>query len=229
MTSVADRLAAVRQQIAAACVAAGRDPSEVALLAVSKRQPIARVEEVLTAGQHDLGESRVQELVERAGQLGKCSRLRWHMIGSLQTNKVRDLLSVDNLALVHSVDRPKLVAALQDELSAQGRSLDVLLQVNATGEAQKHGVTPEDAPALLEKVQSEAPCLNVQGVMAMGPLSGEPGPVFDAVAALVADLRTRSGLPLQVLSLGMTHDLEAAVRAGSTMVRVGTGVFGSRD
>jgi pyridoxal phosphate enzyme (YggS family) len=225
---IVERLAAVREQIAAACAACGRDPAGVDLLAVSKTRPAAAVRAALGAGQRSFGENRVQDLGPKAAELAD-TEARFHFIGSLQTNKVRQLLQVEALDLLHSVDRPKLVRKLAegcDELRP-GRPLGVLLQIDATGEEQKHGVVPDDALALAREVVA-TPQLELHGVMAMGPLEGDPAPVFQAVARLHEELRDALGLPLAVRSLGMTGDLEAAVAAGSTMVRVGTGIFGPR-
>lgn len=224
---VGTRLAAVRQRIAAACRACGRDPAAVELLAVSKTFPAAAVRAAAAAGQTAFGENRVQELVAKARQLADVPSLRWHLIGSLQTNKVRDLLQLPGLALVHSVDRERLGDVLQAECERADRELDVLLQVNATGEEQKHGTAPAAAEALARHVAG-LPRLRLRGVMAMGPLRGDPQPVFVRVASLWRQLADCLGQPLPVLSLGMTGDLEAAVSAGSTLLRIGTAVFGAR-
>lgn len=226
--AIAQNLAAVRARINAACAAAGRAAADVELLAVGKLQPAEAVRAGHAAGQRQFGENRVQELVAKARELADLGDLRWHLIGSLQTNKVRDLLSVPGLALVHSVDRERLADELQRWLLRDGRALDVLLQVHATGEATKHGCAPEAMPALLEHVQARCPALRTVGVMAIGPQHGDPAAVFAAVAALRDRLRSQSGLPLPVLSLGMSGDLEAAVAAGSTLVRIGEAVFGPR-
>lgn len=228
MTTIADRLAAVRAQIAAAAARGGRPSAAVALLAVSKTHPAAAVREAHAAGQRAFGENRVQELVAKARELAELPDVRWHLIGSLQSNKVRELLAVPNLELVHSLDRVSLADELQRQLARTGRRLGVLLQANVTGEASKHGVAPAEAMTLLDKVLHDAPLLAVQGVMAMGPLDGDPAPAFAMAAALRERLRATSGLPLPVLSLGMSGDLEAAIAAGSTLVRIGTGVFGAR-
>lgn len=228
MTSVADRLGEVRAQIAAAAERCGRPSAAVALLAVSKTHPATAVRAAYAAGQRVFGENRVQELAAKAHELADLPDVRWHLIGSLQTNKVRELLAVPNLELVHSLDRVSLADELQRQLARTGRRLAVLLQANVTGEAQKHGVAPADAMSLLDKVLHDAPLLAVQGVMAMGPLDGEPAPAFAAAAALRDRLRATSGLPLPVLSLGMSGDLDAAIAAGSTLVRIGTAVFGAR-
>ncbi len=227
-SAIGARLAEVRRQIGAAAVAAGRDPLEVALLAVSKTHPAQDVRAAHAAGQRDFGENRVQELAAKANQVTDLPGLRWHMIGSLQTNKVRDLLEVPGLALLHSLDRVRLADELQRELARQGRSLEVLLQIHATDEASKHGCPIDAAQPLLMHVLAACPSLRVMGLMAMGPLDGDPAPVFAAVVALRDRLRAVSGLPLAVLSLGMSDDFVAAIAAGSTMVRLGTVVFGAR-
>jgi len=226
--TIADQLGEVRAQIAAAASRCGRSGASVALLAVSKTHPAAAVRAAHAAGQRAFGENRVQELAAKASELTDLPDVRWHLIGSLQTNKVRELLAVPNLELVHSLDRVSLADELQRQLARTGRRLGVLLQANVTGEASKHGVAPAEAMTLLDKVLRNAPLLAVHGVMAMGPLDGDPVPAFTAAAALRDRLRATSGLPLPVLSLGMSGDLDAAIAAGSTLVRIGTAVFGAR-
>ncbi len=225
---VAANLAAVRERLAVACHDAGRGAGEVSLLAVSKTFPATAVRAAFAAGQRAFGENRVQELAAKAAELRDLAGLRWHLIGSLQTNKVRDLLAVPGLELLHSLDRERLADELQRELVRRGSALDVLLQVHATSEASKHGCPPAEAPALLRHVVAACPALRVRGVMAMGPATADPVPVFRTVAALCQQLRASSGLPLPVLSLGMSGDLEAAIACGSTLVRVGSAVFGAR-
>jgi PLP dependent protein len=229
---VAGNLNAVRARIAGACAEHGRDQGKgnaVELLAVSKTHPATAVRAAVAGGQRSFGENRVQELVRKAAELGDVPDLRWHLIGSLQTNKVRELLAVQGLVLVHSLDRARLADELQRELERTGRRLDVLLQIHATDEASKHGCAPGDAPALLAHVTASCPALAVQGLMAMGPAVGDPLPVFRRVAALRDELRAASHLPLPILSLGMSGDLDAAIAAGSTLVRVGSAIFGARQ
>jgi pyridoxal phosphate enzyme (YggS family) len=228
LTGFAERLVLVRARIARACAVVGRDPGEVELLAVSKTHPAESVREALAAGQTAFGENRVQELVPKAEALAG-TRARWHLIGSLQTNKVRSVCALPALVLLHSLDRPKLVAKLAEACAGLDRDLEVLLQVNATGEEQKHGVRPADAEALAREVLAAGPRLSLSGLMAMGPVEGDPAPAFAAVARLRAELRDVLGLPLPVLSLGMSGDLEQGIAAGSTLVRVGTDLFGARS
>ena len=154
--------------------------------------------------------------------------VRWHLIGHLQTNKAKDLLDVPGLAMLHSLDRAKLADELQKELNKRGTKLRALIQVHATGEETKHGCLPEDVRALLAHVRSKCPSIAIEGLMAMGPLEGDPAPTFALVHALLCDLRNETGLALPVLSMGMSGDLETAVLHGSTIVRVGTDIFGSR-
>jgi pyridoxal phosphate enzyme (YggS family) len=227
-SGVARALAAVRAELAAACARAGREPGDVVLLAVSKTHPAGAVRDAFAAGQRAFGENRVQELAAKAAELRDLTELRWHLIGSLQTNKVRDLLAVLGLELVHSLDRARLADALQHELARTGRTLDVLVQLHATDEPTKHGCAFADAPALLAHVTAKCPALHVRGVMAMGPLAGDALPVFRSMVALRDELRARTGLPLPVVSLGMSGDVGAAIAAGSTLVRLGTAVFGAR-
>lgn len=228
-SEVIQRLAVVRARIHAATVASHREADSVALLAVSKFHPAEAVRATHLAGQRMFGENRVQELVQKAGEVRDLDGLQWHMIGSLQTNKVGELLDVHGLAMLHSLDRQKLADVLQKELAARGRSLAVLIQVHATGEATKHGCLPTEVDGLVDHVRARCPNLQLRGLMAMGPLEGDPAPVFARVAAMLRDLRQRTGLALDVLSMGMSGDLEVAVEHGATMVRIGTDVFGARE
>ncbi|MSR39462.1 MAG: YggS family pyridoxal phosphate-dependent enzyme [Planctomycetes bacterium] len=229
MSEIADNLAVVRARIGAACSSAGRLPEEVLLLAVSKTHPASSVSDAHAFGQRAFGENRVQELSVKAVECATLAGLQWHLIGSLQTNKVRALLRAKGLALLHSLDRSALADDLQKELATTESSLAVLLQIAATGEAEKHGCLPDQAAKLLLHVQQSCRRLTVCGLMAIGPLVGDPRPTFDLVVALREQLRKASGLPLATLSLGMSGDLEAAVAAGSTILRIGTAVFGARS
>lgn len=224
--ALAAAFAAARAQIAAAAAQCGRDPGQVALLAVSKGRDERTIRDAHALGQRAFGENRVQELATKAAALADLDGVAWHFIGSVQTNKVRALLRVPGLVLLHSLDRTSLADELQRELDKQSRSLDVLLQLDATGDANKHGCVPADAEALLVHVQQRCPRLAVCGLMAMGPLDGDPAPVFAEVAVTRERLRRSSGLGLDVLSLGMSGDLDAAIAAGSTLVRIGSAIFG---
>ncbi len=226
MARLEDNLRAVRARIAAAAAAAGRDPSEVALLAVSKTWPATDVRALATAGQRDFGENRAQELVGKAPELADLP-LRWHFVGQLQRNKAAAVARLG--AVVHSVDRPSLVGAL-DRAGQEASPVEVFVQVDLGGHAggavPRGGADPADVPALAELVAG-APGLRLRGLMAVAPLGEDPRPAFDRLAALAA--RVRADHPGAVdLSAGMSGDLEAAVAAGATIVRVGTALFGDR-
>ncbi|MHC5064511.1 MAG: YggS family pyridoxal phosphate-dependent enzyme [Planctomycetota bacterium] len=227
MGEIADRLERLRVQVRDYALTADRAPDSVSILAVSKTRSNAEIEEAMGAGQREFGENRVQELSRKAGELAGRS-LGWHLIGSLQTNKVKDVIGLPGLELIHSLDRVRLAEALQKALDHEDRKVDCLLQVDATGEADKHGARPEEVLSLAERVIADCPNLALQGVMAMGPLESDPAPVFAQVGRVLEDLREKTGLPLPVLSLGMSGDIPQAIAAGSTLVRVGTAIFGPR-
>ena len=228
ITDIAQRLEDLRERIAKVCREHEREPSSVELLAVSKTRDAEAVQRAIAAGQVSFGENRVQELLVKSAAFCE-SPPRWHMIGSLQTNKARDLIGVPHLDLLHSLDRHKLATTLESCLAETGRSLGVLLQIHATHEESKHGCPPEEAEMLARYVTNECPHLRLRGLMAMGPREGDPTLAFGRVAKLRRELQQRLGRELPVLSLGMTGDLEVAIAAGSTMVRVGTAIFGPRD
>ncbi|WP_369254340.1 YggS family pyridoxal phosphate-dependent enzyme [Geodermatophilus amargosae] len=227
MTSPADRLRAVRDRIAAAARAAGRDPAAVTLLAVSKTWPAEAVRELAALGQAAFGENRAQELTAKAAELADLP-LEWHFIGQLQRNKAAAVARTG--AVVHSVDRLPLARALARVGEEAGRPVGVFLQVDlggAAGElAERGGAAPGDVPALADAV-ADLPGLTLRGLMAVAPRGEEPGPAFLRLAALAE--RVRADHPgAAELSAGMSGDLEEAVAAGATLVRVGTAIFGSR-
>jgi pyridoxal phosphate enzyme (YggS family) len=219
-------LAAVRARIDAAARACGRDPADVTLVAVSKLQPEALIRAAYACGQRDFGENYVQELVSKREALADLPDLRWHLIGHLQRNKAKYVAPFVHLA--HTVDDRDLGAELGRRAASAGRVLDALVQVNVGGEAQKSGCAPGDLAALLRDLAA-VEGLRVRGLMTVPPHTDDPAgaqPFFDALRAL----RDAHGGPeaLPTLSMGMTHDLEVAVAAGATLVRVGTAIFGAR-
>jgi PLP dependent protein len=227
MTDLAGNLRAVRARIDAAARAAGRDPSSVALLAVSKTWPADDVRDLAALGQRDFGENRAQELLGKAGELSDLP-LRWHFIGQLQRNKAAAVARLG--AVVHTVDRSSLARTLDRAGQEGGRPVDVLLQVDlggAAGEiAARGGAAPDDVPVLADLVASCAG-LRLRGLMAVAPRGEAPGPAFERLSALAE--RVRGDHPEAAeLSAGMSGDLEAAVAAGATVVRVGTALFGDR-
>jgi hypothetical protein len=217
---VADNLARVRESIAAAARAAGRDPGEVTLVAVGKLHPAARIEAALAAGHRVFGENRVQEAEAKFPAL-KAGHpdLVLHLIGPLQTNKVR--VAVALFDVIETVDRPKLARALAKEMAERGRRPACFIQVNTGEEPQKAGIAPAEADALIALARDELG-LPVEGLMCIPPLDDEPALHF----ALLREIARRNGLAK--LSMGMTDDFETAIRFGATHVRVGTAIFGPR-
>jgi pyridoxal phosphate enzyme (YggS family) len=218
--NIADNLAEVGQRIAAAARAAGRDPAEITLVAVGKLHPVARIEAALAAGHRVFGENRVQEAEAKFPAL-KQGRpdLVLHLIGPLQTNKVR--LAVALFDVIETVDRPKLARALAKEMAESGRRPVCFIQVNTGEEPQKAGVVPAEADGLIALARDELD-LPVEGLMCIPPFDEEPALHF----ALLREIARRNGLAK--LSMGMTGDFETAIRFGATHVRVGTAVFGPR-
>ncbi|MDM0115709.1 YggS family pyridoxal phosphate-dependent enzyme [Variovorax sp. J22R133] len=228
MTTIADNLQQVRARIVKACTACGRDPASVRLLAVSKTFAAQALREAHDAGQDAFGENYVQEGVSKIEALTDLrGKLEWHCIGPLQSNKTR--VVAENFDWVHSVDRFKIAERLSAQRPQGLKPLQLCLQVNVDGGANKSGVTPQEALALAREVSS-LPNVQLRGLMAIP----EPAEGFDAQrelflrgAAVFGEIRA-AGIVLDVLSLGMSADLEAAIAAGSTMVRVGTAIFGAR-
>ncbi|MCB2189282.1 MAG: YggS family pyridoxal phosphate-dependent enzyme [Deltaproteobacteria bacterium] len=225
--SLEDNLAQVRESIAAAARAAGRDPAAVRLVAVSKTHPADRVARAWAAGQTLFGENYLQEAADKIPAVGPGPA--WHFIGHLQTNKARR--AAELFDVVQTVDSLKLARALDRRAGELGRKLGVLLQVNVGGEAQKAGADPAAAPALAQGV-AELPNLALQGLMTLPPLFDDPAgarPYFAALRELAR--RLAPDLPpgaMAELSMGMSGDYEAAIAEGATLVRVGTAIFGRR-
>lgn len=225
-SSPAARLAAVKLRIAAACESCGRRPEDVTLVAVSKTQSAEAVAALAGQGQVDFGENYVQEGVAKILAVGERT-LCWHFIGHIQSNKCSDIAR--RFDWVHSVDRAKIARRLSDAALAAGRTLDVLLQVNVQGESSKAGVAPSDLPALIEEVAG-LDGIRVRGLMAIPEPSTDESrqrEPFAALRRLLEDAGQR-GCLMDCLSMGMSADLEAAIREGATHVRVGTALFGPR-
>jgi pyridoxal phosphate enzyme (YggS family) len=226
MTTISANLQAVKARIVAACAAAGRDPAEVALLAVSKTWPADAVRAAAACGQRAFGENYVQEALAKIEALADLD-LDWHFIGPMQSNKTRPVAS--RFAWVHGIDRLKIAERLSEQRPDDLPPLQVCVQVNVSGEASKSGVAPEDAPALCRTVAG-LPRLRLRGLMAI------PEPTDDQMLARrrldglrrLRDELNTEGLALDTLSMGMSDDLEAAIMAGATIVRIGTAIFGTR-
>ena len=234
---VAERLAQVRERIAEACVRAGRSADAVKLVAVSKRIPLPLVVEACRAGQWDLGENRVAEAVDRQLELADLlvgaglpvERLRWHFIGHLQSNKAGQ--AAGRFHLLHSVDSVKLAEKLSRLAVEAGRTETVLLEINISGEAQKHGLATEKASAVAARI-SCLPGLDLRGLMGMAKYGADESELrssFALLRRLASDARAAAGLALPELSMGMSGDFEAAIAEGSTLVRIGGAIFGPRQ
>jgi hypothetical protein len=221
MGSIAENLQAVKSRIAVAERAAGRAPGTVALLAVSKTHAPALVQQAYAAGQRAFGENYVQEALDKMAQLADLP-LEWHLVGPLQSNKTRAV--AERFDWVHTVDRERVARRLAEQRPAGMAPLNVLMQVNASGEASKSGVAPADVTALAAAVAAMKN-LRLRGLMAI-PEPGAPRSRFGEIGDLFRGLRGEFGL--DTLSLGMSDDLEAAIAAGSTLVRIGTAIFGER-
>ena len=229
MSSIAEQIKTVQTRIAAACIAAGRDPASVRLLAVSKTFGPEAVREAHAAGLNAFGENYIQEAVDKITALRELS-LEWHCIGPIQSNKTR--LVAEHFDWVHSIDRLKIAQRLSEQRPAHLPPLQVCLQVNTDGGPTKAGVAPAEALALAQAV-AQLPRLQLRGLMTIpDPVQGHAAQValHRQATALFEQLGAALVLPhWDTLSMGMTADIEAAIEAGSTMVRVGTAIFGGRD
>jgi pyridoxal phosphate enzyme (YggS family) len=222
--AIAERYGAIRRQVIDAADAAGRDPEDVTVVAVTKTVGIEDIRAALVAGVHDFGENRVQEFL---GKYGLFPTARWHFIGTLQTNKVKDI--VGKAFLIHSVDSPHLLAEVDRRATQAGVVQPVLLQVNVSGEQSKHGLDPADVREVLIGA-SGMDGVEVRGLMTMAPL-GRPEDarwVFRELRELRDSLREMplNGVELHELSMGMSNDFRVAVEEGATIVRVGRAIFG---
>lgn len=219
-TEIAARLSEVRAKIVEAARAAGRDPAEITLVAVSKAQPLARIEAALMAGQRVFGENYVQEAAARWPWLReRFPDVELHLVGALQTNKVRDAVRLFDV--IETVDRPRLAAALSREMDRAGRNLPVFIEVNLGEEPQKAGIAPSEVAAFVRACREDY-ALDVRGLMAIPPVDDDLAPY----AALLTKLARESGL--WGVSIGMSHDFETAIAFGATHVRIGTAIFGER-
>lgn len=226
MRNITDNYRAVRADIDRAAIAAGRDPQEVLLLAVSKTMPAEDIRELYEAGVRDFGENRIQELELKAGSLPE--DIVWHFIGPLQSNKIRK--AVKFASVIHSVENISAVERLERIAGEEQKAVKFLLEVNVSGEASKGGIAPQDFMALAE---AAAKCGNAKfaGLMTMAPL-GAPQEMLEKVFAGLAQLRDQAeselGISLPILSMGMSGDFRTAVACGSTVVRVGTAIFSKK-
>ncbi len=224
-----DRLEEVEERIQEACRRAGRDRSEVTLIAVSKTKPAEVLKEAYDLGIRVFGENKVQELTEKYEVLPK--DIRWHMIGHLQTNKVKYI--ADKVELIHSVDSLKLAETIEKEAAKRNRTIDILVEVNVAEEESKFGLKVAEVIPFIEKVAGFSH-INVRGLMTIAPFVENPEKnraVFADLRKLSVDITEKNidNVNVSILSMGMTNDYEVAIEEGATMVRVGTGIFGARN
>ncbi|HET9647747.1 MAG TPA: YggS family pyridoxal phosphate-dependent enzyme [Microlunatus sp.] len=230
MGQVAENLAAVQRRIADACAQAGRDPTSIRLLPVSKTHGTEAIREAYDAGMRIFGENRVQEALDKARFFADVPDLRWAVIGHLQTNKAKDVVAFADE--FHALDSLKLAETLDRRLQAQGRSLDVFVQVNSSGEEQKFGLPPEEVAGFATALR-HCGSLRVRGLMTLAvfsPDADEVGRCFARMRTLQEQLRQTDAAAgsYDELSMGMSGDFELAIRYGATTVRVGEAVFGAR-
>lgn len=223
-----ESLEQVRQNIRNACERAGRDPSEVTLIAVSKTKPNEMLQEAYDAGVRVFGENKVQELVGKMDSLP--DDIEWHMIGHLQRNKVKYIAG--RVALIHSVDSFRLAEEINIQAKKRGIIIPILVEVNIGEESSKFGVHADDAMELVRQI-AELNGVSVKGLMTIAPYvvdSEENRPLFHKIRELAIDIRNENidNVSMDILSMGMTNDYEVAVEEGATLVRVGTGIFGER-
>ena len=226
---ITENLEQVKKNIRDACRAAGRDPGEVTLIAVSKTKPTELLQEAYDAGARDFGENKVQEIMDKYPQLP--ADIRWHMIGHLQRNKVKYI--VDKAAMIHSVDSFRLAQTIEQEAAKHEVQVPILLEVNVAEEESKFGLKMDEVLPLIERI-AEFPHIKVCGLMTIAPFvenAEENRMFFRQLKKLSVDIEAKNinNVSMSVLSMGMTGDYQVAVQEGATMVRVGTGIFGERN
>ena len=220
----------VRRKIDEACKRTGRNPADVTLIAVSKTKPLSDIEEIIRdTSAIDFGENKVQELVEKYENVSK--PVNWHMIGHLQTNKVKYI--VDKVCMIHSVDSLNLAKTIEKEASKRNVTVNVLIEVNVAQEESKFGVSVDEVLPLINEIK-DLQHVRVKGLMTIAPFVDDPEDnrvSFRKLRDLSLDIQSKSidNIDMSVLSMGMTNDYEVAVEEGATLVRVGTGIFGARN
>ena len=226
---VAENLAHVQKNINESCNKINRDPNEVTLIAVSKTKPVEMLKEAYDAGARVFGENKVQEIVDKYDQMP--SDVKWHMIGHLQRNKVKYI--VDKVAMIHSVDSLRLAETIEKEAAKKAVIVPILIEVNVAQEESKFGLKPEEVLPLIEQI-ADFSHIRIKGLMTIAPYvdnAEENREIFRELKKLSVDIAAKNinNVTMSVLSMGMTGDYMVAVQEGSTMVRVGTGIFGARN
>ena len=226
---ITENINEVRKNMEEACRVSGRNPEEVSLIAVSKTKPVSMLQEAYDAGCRDFGENKVQEIMDKIDRLP--SDIRWHMIGHLQTNKVKYI--VGKVFLIHSVDSLHLAEAISKEAVKQNTTVNILIEVNVAKEDTKYGAMAEDTMSLVEKI-ALLPGISVKGLMTIAPYVENPQEnrqYFVKLKQLAVDIKSKNidNVHMDILSMGMTGDYMVAIEEGATYVRVGTGIFGERQ
>jgi len=229
MNQIAQNLEQTLERIKNAALRAGRDPSRIKLVAVSKGVDVDRINMALEAGVKCLGENRVQEFVDKYQLIDK--DVEWHFIGHLQRNKVKYI--IDKVALIHSLDRMSLAEELDKRAKAKSLTVDALVQVNVSGEESKYGLSVEEVIPFITTVTEKYPNIKIKGLMTIAPIADDPEkvrPYFRELRILSQSIEEREipGVKMEWLSMGMTDDFEVAVEEGANMVRIGRAVFGPR-
>ena len=229
--SISERFSEVKKRVDGAALRSGRDPADVILVAVTKTHPAAEINEAIEAGATDIGENRVQEILEKIDDVAP---VRWHLIGHLQTNKVRQV--IDKVVMIHSVDSLKLAREINKRAAAAGIVMDVLIEINSAMEETKSGIAAGDLKQLVTEITAECENVRVCGIMCIPPIAADPEdsrPYFKEAAELFKemkgwDLPAERFAPTE-LSMGMSGDFEVAIEEGATIVRVGSSIFGPRN
>jgi pyridoxal phosphate enzyme (YggS family) len=229
MMSISRNLKQIQEEIRVAAMEAGRNPEEITLVAVSKTYGSEAINEAISAGAADIGENKVQEILDK---YEKVLPVRWHMIGHLQTNKVKYI--VDKVSMIHSVDSMKLAEEISRRCLPSGRQMDILIQINGGMESNKYGVAPEEAKDLAVKIGQQCPGVRIRGLMCVVPYLEDPEsvrPYFREAKEIFDQCREEmeESSGFDCLSMGMSHDFHVAIQEGATHVRVGTSIFGARD
>lgn len=229
MEDIKKNLETVRAQISEAAESVGRDGDDVILVAVSKTRTPEEINTAIDAGTTDIGENKVQEIMDKYDDV---KPVRWHMIGHLQTNKVKYI--IDKVDMIHSVDSIKLAKEIDKRAKAAGKTMDILVQINPAEEESKFGVTIEGAGDLVREILENCENIRIRGLMSVAPIAEDPRdvkPLFDGVKAKYDELAQIDDpkLDFKYLSMGMSHDFAVAIEAGSNLVRVGSAIFGERD
>lgn len=227
--SIAENIAYIKDKIRLAAEEVGRNPDEILLVAVTKTRPVIDVNEAIDAGITDVGENKVQEIMDK---YEASKPVNWHLIGHLQTNKVKYI--IDKVSLIHSVDSIKLAQEIDKRAKQHDKIVDILIQVNSAEEDSKFGIKAEDTESMIKEILEKFENIRIRGLMCMAPFEDDPSEVkvfFDMVKKQYDDYGKieHERLDFKYLSMGMSHDFEVAIKAGANLVRVGTAIFGNRS